>query len=215
MGLLIFTGAKLDHGLVQRPAPSPGEKLLPFPLKKGLVDGEIRGLFIEPVRPSPIEKLLDLRPSAFKRVVARQIMGVSEEASRAKRVLARWNDPGRSPAVIERIVGDGRVLLWTSTADRAGNDWPIEPSFVLAIREAIRGTARPTSWRTLWWPAIAPTESRPLKSASGKCEPDSPEHGEPQALAAVPLASQNAKGMNLGRRWRSTCPTRGGRDSTG
>ncbi len=60
------------------------------------------------------------------------------------RVLARWNNPARSPAVIERIKGDGRVLLWTTTADRAGNDWPIEPSFVLAVREAVRGTARPT-----------------------------------------------------------------------
>ena len=60
-------------------------------------------------------------------------------------MLARWNDPARSPAVIERVVGDGRVLLWTTTADRAGNDWPIEPSFVLAVREAVRGTARPTS----------------------------------------------------------------------
>ena len=61
-------------------------------------------------------------------------------------MLARWNDPARSPAVIERVVGEGRVLLWTTTADRAGNDWPIEPSFVLAIREAVRGTARPTSF---------------------------------------------------------------------
>ena len=62
-------------------------------------------------------------------------------------MLARWNDPARSPAVVERVVGDGRVLLWTTTADRAGNDWPIEPSFVLAVREAVRGTARPTRWR--------------------------------------------------------------------
>ena len=44
----------------------------------------------------------------------------------------------------ERILGEGRVLLWTTTADRAGNDWPIEPSFVLAVREAVRGSARPT-----------------------------------------------------------------------
>ncbi len=54
-------------------------------------------------------------------------------------MLARWNNPSRSPAVAERVVGEGRVLLWTTTADRAGNDWPIEPSFVLAVREAVRG----------------------------------------------------------------------------
>ena len=74
------------------------------------------------------------------------------------RVLARWNNPARSPAVIERIKGDGRVLLWTTTADRAGNDWPIEPSFVLAVREAVAG--RPGRRRS-------PTPSRPASGCGG------------------------------------------------
>jgi hypothetical protein len=82
----------------------------------------------------------------LERVAARQIMAVEESDEEDRvRVLARWNDPARSPAVVERIVGEGRVLLWTTTADRSGNDWPIEPSFVLAVREAVRGAARPTS----------------------------------------------------------------------
>ena len=73
-------------------------------------------------------------------------MTVDEPADKDQgRVLARWNDPARSPAIVERVVGDGRVLLWTTTADRAGNDWPIEPSFVLAVREAVRGRRGPTS----------------------------------------------------------------------
>ena len=102
-------------------------------------------MFVEPLHPSPLEKLLDLKASALERVAVRQIMTVEEPAEAGQvRVLARWNNPARSPAVIERIKGDGRVLLWTTTADRAGNDWPIEPSFVLAVREAVRGTARPT-----------------------------------------------------------------------
>ena len=67
-------------------------------------------------------------------------MSVEEPSGDEKvRVLARWNNPARSSAIIERIKGSGRVLLWTTTADRAGNDWPIEPSFVLAVREAVRG----------------------------------------------------------------------------
>src|SRR5208283_2231924 len=112
-----------------------------------LVDESIHGLFVEPLHPSPLEKLLELKPSALERVAARQIMTVDEQRDRdsqSVRVLARWNDPSRSPAVIERVLGEGRVLLWTTTADRAGNDWPIEPSFVMAIREAVRGTGRPT-----------------------------------------------------------------------
>ena len=119
---------------------------MPFPLK-ALVDENIRGLIVEPLRPSPLEKLLDLKASALERVAARQIMTVDERGDTNQvRVLSRWNNPSRSPAVAERILGDGRVLLWTTTADRAGNDWPIEPSFVLAVREAVRGTARPTTF---------------------------------------------------------------------
>jgi hypothetical protein len=147
MGLMIFAGAKLDTGLYNDLLyfGNEADRLLPFSLK-GLVDGEIHGVFLEPVRPSPLEKLLELKTSALERVLARQILAVEETGEDDQvRVLARWNDPGRSPAVIERLAGEGRVLLWTTTADRAGTDWPIEPSFVLAIREAVRGVARPTS----------------------------------------------------------------------
>jgi hypothetical protein len=104
------------------------------------------------------------------------------------RVLARWNNPSRSPAVAERVVGDGRVLLWTTTADRAGNDWPIEPSFVLAVREAVRGTARPTPLTNTI------TAGEPMRRViyssqqitTARLNP--PGGGEPQSLAAVPLA---------------------------
>ncbi|WP_165226275.1 BatA domain-containing protein [Aquisphaera insulae] len=147
MGLMVFTGGRLDTALYNQRLYRSGEPLLPVCLK-AQADEAIRGLTVEDVRPSPIERLLELRPSALERVSVRRIMGVEEPSGEpgAVRVLARWNDPARSPAVVERVVGEGRVLLWTTTADRADTDWPIEPSFVLAIREAVRGTARPTSF---------------------------------------------------------------------
>ncbi len=106
------------------------------------------------------------------------------------RVLARWNNPGRSPAVAERVTGDGRVLLWTTTADRAGNDWPIEPSFVLAVREAVRGTARPTRFDNTI------TAGEPMRKvvhtshqiANARLTP--PGGGEPQSLRSEPLADE-------------------------
>ena len=103
------------------------------------------------------------------------------------RVLARWNNPPRSPAVVERIVGEGRVLLWTTTADRAGNDWPIEPSFVLAVREAVRGSARPTRFDN------TVTAGEPIKRVVYSSQPISnarltlPGGGEPRSLPVVPL----------------------------
>jgi hypothetical protein len=187
MGLMIFTGAKLDVGLYNELLYRSGERLLPCSLK-AQVDAEVRGLFVEPVRPSPIEALLELKPSALERVTARQVMAVDEGSEPEKvRVLARWNDAARSPAVIERVVGNGRVLLWTTTADRAGNDWPVEPSFVLAIREAVRGTARPTPLANTVLAGDRPR--RVVRSSyqvsSVKLTPPGP--GEPQDLAAVPL----------------------------
>jgi len=190
MGLMIFTGAKLDIGLYNDLLHRAKDPLLPFPLKS-LVDESIRGLYIEPLRPSPLEKLLDLKPSALERVAARQIMTVDEQGVEDQvRVLARWNNPGRSPAVAERVVGDGRVLLWTTTADRAGNDWPIEPSFVLAVREAVRQAARPTSFDNTI------TAGEPMRRVVYSSQPISnarlnlPGGGEPRSLAVVPFGDQ-------------------------
>lgn len=195
-GLMIFTGGQVDIGLYNDLLAKPGNRLLPFPLKAP-AEAEFRGLFIEPVRPSPLEKLLDLKPSALERVVVRRFMTVEEtpapEGSNTQsddpepaRVLARWNDPNRSPAVAERIVGEGRVLLWTTSADRAENDWPVEPSFVLAVREAVGGTARSTSLSNT---ITAGDPLRKLIHASGQVDDVRliPPDGEAVSLAAVPV----------------------------
>ncbi len=186
MGLMIFTGARLDVGLYND-LLHRDVRLLPYPMKT-LIDEAFRGVIVEPVRPSPIEALLELKPTALERVAVKQIMAVDEQGERDRvQVLARWNDPARSPALVERVVGDGRVLLWTSTADRAGNDWPIEPSFVLAVREAVRGTARPTRFDTTLGagePMRRIVHSSQLV-ANARLSP--PGGGEPRALAVVPL----------------------------
>jgi hypothetical protein len=192
MGLMIFTGAKLDAGLYNDLFYRQGTRLLPCAMK-GLLDENIRGLIVEPVRPSPLEKLLELKASALERVAARQIMTVEEPTDKDQvRVLARWNDPARSSAIVERVVGDGRVLLWTTTADRASNDWPIEPSFVLAVREAVRGCARPTSM------ANTVTAGERMRRVVRSSQPianvrlNPPGGGEPHALTAVPLAESQS-----------------------
>lgn len=45
--------------------------------------------------------------------------------------------------MIEKRLGRGRVLLWTLSADREWSDWPIDPTYVLAIRSAAAAVARP------------------------------------------------------------------------
>ncbi len=187
MGLMVFTGAKLDSGSYNDLLYRAPQRVLPCRFRS-VLDETFHGLIVEPVRPSPLEKLLELKPTALERVPVRQIMTVDEpEEGGQARVLARWNDPNRSPAVLERSLGEGRVLLWTTTADRSGNDWPVEPSFVLAVREAVRGSARPTRF------ANTVTAGEPLKRTVYSSQQVSnarltaPGSGEPQSLSAVPL----------------------------
>jgi len=49
-------------------------------------------------------------------------------ADSADRVLARFDDG--SPALVERRVGDGRVLVWASSLDRFWNDLALHPVFL-------------------------------------------------------------------------------------
>jgi Aerotolerance regulator N-terminal len=188
MGLLIFTGAKLDIGLYNDFLYRQDRRILPCSMK-ALVEENVRGLIVEPFHPSPLEKLLELKPTALERVAVRQYMSVNEPGDGDQvRVLARWNNPPRSPAIIERNLGDGRVLLWTTTADRAGNDWPIEPSFVLAVREAVRGSARPTQL------VNTVTAGERMRRVIRSSHPltnillNSPGVAEPRSLPATPVA---------------------------
>ncbi len=190
-GLLIFTGGKVDAGLYNERLYRSGEPLLPVPLKVQ-VEETLRGLVVDPVTPSPIAKLRELKPSALERVAVRQFMAVDEppgdatgKGAGAVRVLARWNDAARSAAIVERVVGAGRVLLWTTTADRAGNDWPIEPSFVLAAREAVRGAARPTSWAHTVTAGDRPRRVVHSSHQVANIRLTPPNGAEPKALAAI------------------------------
>jgi hypothetical protein len=62
-------------------------------------------------------------------------------------VLARFD--GGAPALLERRVGRGRVLLWATTLDRTWSDLPINPVFLPFIHRSVRYVAayqEPRPW---------------------------------------------------------------------
>ena len=63
------------------------------------------------------------------------------------RVLARFDDG--QPALVERTVGAGRMLVWTSGFDLAWNDLALKPVFLPFVHQLVRTLAafreRPTS----------------------------------------------------------------------
>jgi len=80
---------------------------------------------------------------------ARRHEGTKEEgtdssslAPRRAQVIARFADGDGTPAVIERVLGRGRVVLFTSSCDLEWNDWAKDPSFVVTALELVQYLSR-------------------------------------------------------------------------
>jgi hypothetical protein len=146
MGLMIFAGEQVDPQLYNDRLFNNGHGLLPARLDR-IVDGPVRGLVVEGLGDSPLGPLAKIAPAALAKISTRRLLAVDMPAKPAEgvRVLARWNDPEGHAAVIEKRFGRGRVLLWTTTADREWTDWAVDPTYVLAVRSAAVATAWPDS----------------------------------------------------------------------
>ena len=60
-----------------------------------------------------------------------------EPASGAS-VVARFDDPARTPAILDAAAGKGHVALFNMSADRDWNDWPADPSYPIVLQEWVR-----------------------------------------------------------------------------
>lgn len=179
MGLMIFAGEQVDVEEYNRLMWRGGAGLLPARLHE-VKDAETQGLVIEPHADSPLGQLAKLSAESLARIRPRRFVSIStdEELGEQVRVLARWNNPASSPAVLEKRIGDGAVLFWTMTADREWSDWPTEPSYVLAMRMAAASVAA----RRLRWENV--TAGQPLRY------PLDPDFLPQQATLAVPGAAE-------------------------
>jgi hypothetical protein len=144
MGLMIFAGEQVDPLLYNERLYKKGNGLLPVPIDK-ILDGPVKGLVVETYGDSPLGPLAKLAPAALSKIATKRLLDLDTTGKLPDgvRVLARWNDPEAHPAIIEKRFGRGRVLLFTTTADREWTDWPVDPTYVLAVRSAALGIARP------------------------------------------------------------------------
>jgi hypothetical protein len=140
--LMVFLGDEIDPDRYNQTLYKNGAGLLPAALDS-VADEEVAGLLLEGVDPGPFDALAQLKAGVLQRIRVRKFYQVRlpDHETENVRVLARWNNPQTSPAVLEKKVGHGRVLLWTVTADKQWTSWPTEPSYVLAVREAARAIA--------------------------------------------------------------------------
>lgn len=70
---------------------------------------------------------------------------VERDDEMAGRVLARFDDAERHPAIIEKSFGRGKVVLFASSADTEWNNWAQWPSYVIAMQELGYYLARPAT----------------------------------------------------------------------
>lgn len=77
-----------------------------------------------------------LRDARFYRVM---LLGPTTRVEH-RRVLMRYSNG--AAALVEGELGDGHVLLWTSTIDRDWTDFPIHPGFLPLVQRAVRHLAR-------------------------------------------------------------------------
>jgi hypothetical protein len=144
-GLLVFAGDELDPAAY---TPGASQGLLPVSVKEKR--SELEKTSIEPNDPShvlfaPFAGGMngDLSVRAF-----RSYLVLEPAAESSARVLARFR--GSSPALVERELGSGRVLVFASSADPSWNDLPsygapFVPLMHLLVRHATGRTTAPVS----------------------------------------------------------------------
>jgi hypothetical protein len=143
MGLMIFSGDLVDVDLYNQRLYRNGRGLLPAKLDRPS-ETPTTGIVVEKDPQSPLAPLAKLLPEALARVHARQYTTVELGAPLPEgvSVLARWNNSENPPAVVQRAFGKGRVLLFTCTAGKKWTDWPLDPTYLLAVRSAALAIAR-------------------------------------------------------------------------
>ena len=131
--------------------------LLPAPLRRprdvAALDGADPGMALAP---PDLDADVLFKPfqragrDGFPRVATRRVMTVQAPSASDTdvRTLLRWSDG--SPALLDRTVGNGRVLLWTSTLDLGWTNFPVQSvymPFVQRLTGVLGGHAAGSSVR--------------------------------------------------------------------
>lgn len=141
MGLIVFIGEMIDPEAYNRVLWRDGKGVLAAKLEQK-IEEPVKGLVIDPADASPLDSLRKVAPAALARIETKKFMSVTAKLGDDTRVLAHWNNAAASPAIIEKRFGRGRVVLVTVPADKQWGDWPIDPTYVLAMRSIVAGIAR-------------------------------------------------------------------------
>lgn len=147
-GLVFFLGDQVDPSVYNTTfygkGDLAGKGLLPLYLleEEGRSDDYVT--LAPPSLDHPaIRFMVGLNELVFRTVHVRRFMSARLQARDDTRVLLNWTDENASPALAEKSYGKGRVLLWTTSADKEWADLPRSLLYVPLMHELARYIVKP------------------------------------------------------------------------
>jgi hypothetical protein len=145
-GLVFFLGDQVDPQVYDSTFWKQGEGLLPLYLLETEGPGEGYVHLAPPATDHPLVRFLrGLNEIVFRTVAAERWIGARAAEREDTRVLLQWADEAQSPALAERSYGEGRVLLFTTSADTEWSSFPHSVLYLALMQEAARWVVRPSS----------------------------------------------------------------------
>jgi hypothetical protein len=142
-GLVVFPGGQIDQRFYTERLHRGGQGLLPRPYQSIAGDDteqtSVGFAVADPEHPSLRAFSGDAAPLLESTKV---FQWWTVPATGEGTVLLRFTDAERSPAMLERRFGDGRVIQFCLPADVDWTNWPEDPSYLILLQELNRHLAQ-------------------------------------------------------------------------
>jgi hypothetical protein len=140
-GLLVFLGDRVDATFYNEQLFRNGQGLLPARLvaEKGTTGPDRKGVHLELTRPiyPPFARFTGEKAFFLNRsVLFYRYFGLAlPERTEDLRVAARFEDEG--PAIVEKLYGRGRVVLFASSCDAEWNNFAQRPAYLIVMHDLV------------------------------------------------------------------------------
>jgi uncharacterized membrane protein len=141
-GLGFFLGTRVVpefyNELARVPTEASEEEVALFPVRLGEPRGGTERVGLTAVDEShPTFKVYrGVDGSSFNRPLFSRYFEVTP--NEGARVIAAYADSQDTPAIIEQLSGNGRIVVINSSADRDWSDWATDPSYTVLLQEWVR-----------------------------------------------------------------------------
>jgi len=146
-GLVFFLGDQVDpqvyNSALYGRGEEAGKKLLPLRLRdvEGGTDDYVN--FAAATTDHPVVRFLrGLNPIVFRTVAVNRFIRCEPPIHGSARVLLTYTDGDGSPAIAEKSLGEGRILLYTTAADLEWSNFPQSILYLALMQESARYVVR-------------------------------------------------------------------------